>query len=293
MANLVPDRYRQVALAASPVPLPDFPAYVRGREAYRRTRYIVARRGTELGVVEVTKASDEPLFSPIIEAKLLASPAETAFVDDADTDVGVPSQLAATALRCAPQARCVVMQGRYEHVNFILDPQPLRINVAEVVPPRPAKLLDQARRVLDVADDLPPIELVPVLFDIAELARTKPAARYLFPCRSSGLDVGGAEIAFLDERPPLAEWVLVAPERSEQIHDWFYGEPPTGLVHICPRDLARDVVGPTLTKCSLLEETIEQDGDHVAVPWGASLAHVRTGLEMLVGIAAAIPATAR
>ena len=292
MANLVPDRYRQVALADSPVPLPDFPAYLRGREAYRRTRYIVARRGTELGVVEVIKASDEPLFSPIIEAKLLVPPAETAFVEDADTDVGVPSQLAATALRRAPQARCVVMQGRYEHVNFILDPKPLRINVAEVVPPQPAKLLDQARRVLDVADDLPPIELVPVLFDIAELARTKPAARYLFPCRSSGLDVGGADIAFLDQRPPLAEWVLVAPERSEQIHDWFYGEPPAGLVHICPRDLARDVEGPTLTKCSLLEETIEQDGDHVAVPWGASLAHVRTGLEMLVGIAAEIPATA-
>jgi hypothetical protein len=185
------------------------------------------------------------------------------------------------------------MQGRYEHINFILDPRPLRINVAEVVPPEPAKLLDQAQRVVDVADDLPPIELVPMLFDIAALARAEPAERYLFPCRSSGLDAGGAEIAFLDQRPPLADWVLVAPERSEQIHQWFYGKPPAGFVQICPRELSRDVSGPTLTKCSLLEEDIEQDGDHVVVPWGASLGHVRTALEMLVRIAAAAPAGAR
>jgi hypothetical protein len=293
MANLVPDRYRQVALAESPVPLTEFPAYLHGREAYRRTRYIVARRGSDVGVVEVTKASDEPLFSPIVGAELIAPPAETVFVEDAPTDVGVPSQLAAAALRLAPHARCVVIQGRYEHVSFIRDPRPLRINVAEVVPPTPAKLLDQAQRVVDVADDLPPIELVPVLFDIAALARATPAEHYLFPCRSSGLNVGGAEVDFLDQRPPLAPWVLVAPERSEQIHQWFYGEPAAGIVDICPQNLSREIAGPTLTKCSLLEEDIEQDGDHVTVPWGASLAHVRTGLEMLVRIAAAAPVGAR
>ena len=284
MSNLVPDRYRQVALATSPVPLRDAASYFRGREAYRRTRYIVTRHGAEVVVIAVTKADDAPLFSPIVDAVPLASPSETAFVEDPEVDVGVPTQLAAAAGRLAPGARCVVVKGRYEHVSFILDPRPLRVRVVEIVPPEPAKLLDQARRVLDVADDLPPIELVPALFDIGELARSTPASHYVFPCRSSGIHVGAADIAFLDERPPRGDWVLVGPERSVEIHRWFYGDDPEAVVDICPRDLSRDLEGPILTKCSLLEETIEKDGDHVVVPWGASLAHVHDGLAMLAGV---------
>lgn len=285
MGTFWPDRYREVALTSAPVELADMPAFLHGREAYRRTRYIVARKAAEVAVIEVAKESEQPLFSPIVDAKLLAPPNETLFVEDSAADVGVPSQLAAAALRLAPGKRCVVVQGRYEHVNFMLEPSLLRVSVVEIVPPGPAKLLDQARRVLDVADDLPPIELAPVLFDIGELARETPAPRYLFPCRSSGLDVGGAEVAFLDERPPRKDWVLVGPERSREIHRWFYDREPQASVDICPHDLARGIQGLVLTKCSLLEETIEHDGEQVVVPWGATLGHVRAALEILAGVA--------
>lgn len=285
-SNLIPERYRQVALADPPVSLEEVPGYLRGREAYRRTRYIVAQHEGSVGVVEVSKVSEQPLFSPIVDARLLASPAETAFVEDADVDVGVPSQLAAAALRLAPGIRCVVVKGRYEHVNFILDPRPLKVRVVEIVPPEPAKLLDQARRVLEVADDLPPIELVPQLFDIGDLARHTPSSRYVFPCRSSGIDVGGADVTFLDQRPPHADWVLVGPERSLEIHHWFYGEGPRSVVDVCPHNLRGSMTGPTLTKCSLLEEVIERDGEAVVVPWGASLRHVHDGLAMLAGLRA-------
>ena len=282
MSNLMPDRYRQVALATAPGTVAKAPSYFLGREAYRRTHYIVVRNGPEVGFVNVTKASDEPLFSPIVVAELLASPSETAFVEDPEVDLGVPSQLAAAAIRLAPGMRCVVVKGRYEHVSFILDPKPLKVQVVEIVPPEPAKLLDQARNVLAVAEDLPPIELVPALFDIGELARLTPASHYVFPCRSSGIDAGAAEVSFLDERPARADWVLVGPERSEQIHRWFYGDAPKAVVDICPRNLSHEMTGLVLTKCSLLEETIERDGDNVVVvPWGASLKHVHDALAML------------
>ena len=86
----------------------------------------------------------------------------------------MPTQLARAAAGHAPGARCVIVRGRYGHVSFILDPAPIRVRVLEVVPPWPPKLVDQLSRVLDLAEDLPPVELVPDLVDLRDLARPRP-----------------------------------------------------------------------------------------------------------------------
>jgi hypothetical protein len=54
---------------------------------------------------------------------------------------------------------------------------------------------------------------------------------------------------------------------------------------MCPRELAGDVDGPTLTKCCLLEDRVEREGALVVVPWGASLAEVKEGLGAVVAAA--------
>jgi hypothetical protein len=312
LSNLVPTHYRSVSVADVDVALDaaSLAGWFLGREAYRRTGYIVARHGGAGALISVTKASGEALFSPIVSVDVVAGPDECALVESPETDVGIPTQLAAAAETLAPGARCVVVTGRYRHVSFILEPAPLPVRVVEVAPPLPAKLLDQAQRLLAVAEELPPLTLVPQVFDLTELAAAEPASRYLFPCRGSGAAPLRAEIAYLDERPPRQSWVLVGCARSRQLHRWFYGpygpgapgeavgEGPAGspeeslgvtTVDMCPRQLARAgwPAGPTLTKCCLLEEGIERDGEVVVVPWGASLDEVRAGLQEVARIAAA------
>ena len=78
-------------------------------------------------------------------------------------------------------------------MSFIVDPRPVRIVVRDVVPPEPAKLADQARRVVEVLDDLAPVELVPQPVHLAELAGRRPAEHYLLPCRGSGGEGAGRE----------------------------------------------------------------------------------------------------
>jgi hypothetical protein len=175
--NLVPSQYRNVSVADVPVALEEesLRGYLLGRPVYRRTRYLVARHGGASAVVEVGKESEAPLFSPVTEVSVIARPDETAVVDAPDTDTAVPTQLAQVAAREAPGARCVIVHGRYGHVSFILDPAPIRIGVLEVVPPWPPKLADQLSRVLELAEDLPPVELVPSLVDLDALAATRPA----------------------------------------------------------------------------------------------------------------------
>ena len=286
--NLVPSQYRNVSVADVPAALDEesLRAHLLGRPVYRRTRYVVARRGGASALVEVSKESEVPLFSPVIEMSVLARPDETAFVDAPETDTAVPTQLARVAAEQAPGARCVIVRGRYGHVSFILDPAPIRIGVVEVVPPWPPKLADQLSRVLDLAEDLPPVELVPHLVDLDALAATRPAEHYLFPCRAGQPAAAeparvAAEVSYLDEIPERAPWTLVGCARSRSIHDWFYGG-DVPMVDMCPRRLADKCTGsmPVITKCCLLEDRVAQDPGLVVVPWGASLAQIREGLRL-------------
>ena len=283
--NLVPRRYRSVSVAEVPSLAPEaLREHFLGREAYRRTEFVVARSGGNLALLRVGKGSEDPLFSPITEVEVLAGPEECALVEDAEVDTAIPTQLGRAALDRAPGARCVVVQGRYQHISFILDPAPIPVRVTEVAPPHPAKLVDQVRRVLDVAEDLPPIDLRPEEIDIVGLATTRPSPRYLYPCRGAGVAPPGAEVAYLDQRPPKEDWVLVGCERSAQIHRWFYGE-DAPYVEMCPRELTEPSEVPTLTKCCMLEFGVERDGNVVVVPWGASLEEIREGLRVLMEVA--------
>ncbi len=294
--NLVPAQYRQVSVAEVPVALREdgLRAYLTGRPVYRRTRYVIARHGAASAVAEVSKESEQPLFSPVTSVTMLARPDETAVVDAPETDTAVPTQLARVAGDHAPDARCVIVRGRYGHVSFILDPAPIRVRVLEVVPPWPPKLVDQLTRVLDLAEDLPPVELVPELIDLRELAGSRPASHYLFPCRAGQGDPGrqhpGVRVSYLDEIPGREPWTLVGCARSRAIHDWFYGD-DVPMADMCPRNLAargeRNGAGPLLTKCCLLEDRVASDGGMVVVPWGASLAQIRDGLRVAVAARAA------
>ncbi len=46
--------------------------YLAGRPVYRRTRYLVARRGDACAVAEVSKESERPLFSPVTGLTMIA-----------------------------------------------------------------------------------------------------------------------------------------------------------------------------------------------------------------------------
>ena len=152
-----------------------------------------------------------------------------------------------------------MVQGRFAHVSFIIDPVPLRVTVREVVPPYPPKLLDQAQRVLGLAETLPPMELVPdvVEFDLARAGQYGHQLPAALPGRWRLHR--GATVRYLDERPAARAWLLLGCERSEQIHECFYGE-RAPQVDICPRS-GPAASGATLAKCCLLETHNEVDAD--------------------------------
>jgi len=286
--NTITRPYRGLSVQEVEVPLTelDLVPFLLGRAVYRRTDFLVLRKGSETAVVAVRKASTEPLFSPVVEVRVLAVPEQVVSIDSPDTDVGNATALARAALaHRRAGARAYVVKGRYEHVNFIWEPAPVRIRVTEVVPPEPAKLFALAEQVVAFDEDLPPIDLVLDAVDIRDLAVANPAPRYLLPCRGSGVDLAG-EVAFLDTRPgERQDWLMIGCERSLQFHRHFYGDEPP-RTDICPRRRARaSDSAPTLAKCCLLERGVEVDDSTAVVPWGSNLDEIRSALRRLTGVA--------
>jgi hypothetical protein len=260
-------------------------AFLLGREVYRRTEYLVLHRGKSAAFVAVRAASREPLFSPVVDVRVLAGPDRTVWIDDPQTDVGNATAVAKTAAKHRQEgALAYVVKGRYEHINVIWRPKPVRIRVTEVVPPEPPKLYAMAEQVIGFDEDLPPIELVLDAVDVRALAATHPADHYLLPCRGSGIDLPGA-VSFLDTRPAVREdWLLIGCDRSRQFHQHFYGEEPP-RIDLCPK--ARTQTGGlTLTKCCLGERGVELADGLAVVPWGSNLDEVRHAIRSLCGLPA-------
>lgn len=284
--NALTRPYRGLSVQEVDIPLGDESAildYLVGRDAYRRTEWLLLGNGDQHALVEIRKESNEPLMSPIIEALVLAGPDRTVWIDEPGTDVGnATAMAAAAALSGRTDADAFAVKGRYEHVNAIWRPTPVRIVVTEVVPPEPAKLLEMARQAVAFDDELPPIDLVLDAVDIRHIAADNPAQQYLLPCRGSGVDLP-APVAFLDTRPAGSDdWLLIGCERSMQFHRDFYGTDPR-QVDLCPHRRSRRLAESTLvlTKCCLLERGVEQHGNEMVVPWGSTLDEVRLALRMM------------
>jgi hypothetical protein len=270
--NFIARPYRGVSVQDAPgLDEAALRSWLIGRRVYRRTEFVVAVCGGSYAVVQVEHPVGDDVLAPVSGLRVLARPEEVAFVVDPSVDTGNASQMARSA---RAGARVTVVQGRFEHVNFIVDPAPRRVRVLEVVPPEPPKLLEMARAVVDYDEDLPPIELAFEPIDLRELARGD--GRFMYPCRCSGL-----EGEFLDAGPPeLGDWTLVGCERSRQIHVALYAAEPAERIEFCPRVVAT-AGGPTLLKCCLFERGVRREGASVVVPWGAALEEVRAALHDL------------
>lgn len=255
------------------------------REAYRRTEFIVLRgNGGTTAVVRIDCRAREALFNRITAVEWLAGPDDCAYVVRPDVDTANATALAEVASSAGGAASVCVVEGRYQHVNFIVRATPVEVRLVDVVPPTPSRLLDLARQAVAIDEDLPPVRLVPELLEVRTLAGGTHDEHYVLPCQGAGVDLPG-RLDYLDQRPARADWTLVGCERSRQLHRWFYGDEPDRQVELCPDRLTpAGADAPTLLRCCLLERGLRVDGQRAVVPWGANLAEVQTALRALTGI---------
>ena len=293
--NFICRPYRGVSVQHWTEPLEEGPVkeVLLSREGYRRTEFIVLRRDDAAALVRIDFAAREALFNPITSVEWVAGPSDCAYVVRPDVDTANATALADVASSVGSPAVCVV-EGLYQHVNFIVRARPLEVHLIDVVPPGPPRLLDLARQAITIDEDLPPVRLVPELLDVRTLAGeasddprgsgVSPEEHWVLPCQGAGVDLPGT-VDYLDQRPARADWTLVGCERSRQLHRWFYGDEPDRQVELCPDRLTPAGSGPrTLLRCCLLERGIRVERQRAVVPWGTNLSEVQSALRALTGV---------
>ena len=187
--NAITFPYRGLSVQDTDLPLTAdaIESWLLGREIYRRTEYLVLRNGAQAALVGLRADNREPLFTPVVQARMLSGPDTTVWIDDRNTDVGNATALARAALAHRRDgALAYVVCGRFEHVNFIWRPAPISVHVTEVIPPDPPKLFAMAEQAVAFDEELPPIDLLLDAVDIRRLAADHPAERYLLPAGAAG-----------------------------------------------------------------------------------------------------------
>jgi hypothetical protein len=291
--NFICRPYRGVSVQHWPGPLAEeaVKETLLSREAYRRTEFVVLRGDDgATALVRVLCAAQEELFNPIVAVEWLGGPDDCVYVVRHDVDGANATALAEVALgdgdgdgAAGARPSICVVEGRYQHVNFIVRANPLVVRLVDVVPPEPPRLLDLARQAIAIDDELPPVKLDADLLDVRALAAAAPDDHYLLPCQGAGLDLPGT-VDYLDQRPARADWTLVGCERSRQFHRWFYGGDADRQVELCPDRLTPAEAGDgprTLLRCCLIERGIRVEGRRAVVPWGTNLSEVQAALRAL------------
>jgi hypothetical protein len=284
MNNLVPLPYSRIAVQRLEAGLDEasIRAFLRDKDVWFETDYVVFRREGECAVATIKKTTARNSFCRIDCVEVLSQADRTRWIDDASVDTGNPSALAERARAAGIAAsETLVVNGMYEHVNFIHCPQPLVIDVFDLSPPEPPRLLDMTRRLL-AHRDFPAIVLNAHVQSIPALARDVTKT-LLFPCAISELKRTTGAL-YLDERPPRQDWVLVGCARSQQIHRHFYGD-DCPRIDLCPRHVFDVPGGLALMRCCMVEKRVERSGRVAFVPWGADLSLIEEALRTLLDVA--------
>ena len=162
--NTITRPYRGLSVQEVDTPLTPaaIGALLRSREIYRRTAYLVLRQ----------RRRDRAGRGPPGRSRAAVLPGGRAAraVRPGAPQPGSPTRRPTWATpprwpRVASEHQrdgmlAYVIQGKFEHVNFIWRPAPVQIRVTEVVPPHPPKLLAMAEQVVGYDEDLPPVELI-------------------------------------------------------------------------------------------------------------------------------------
>jgi len=249
-----------------------------GRKVYTRTDYMVLRREEEYAVVAVHKKSGKELFLPIEAIDIISLPENTVFVRDLSIDVINPSALLRLSKRYPEKT--VVVEGMFNHLNFVHKLEGLPLRVIDDVPPSPSKLSVLVEMALASGFlDMPIIPEV-VNLDIVSYLPQVRTEGVMFPCRVSGIKTE-MPIYFLDDAPKLEhEVTLIGCHLSKRIFESIYKKEPA-FINICPLDHVPDGDVPTIVKCCKIKNGFREEGNTRCVPWGATVPEVVEAIKSL------------
>ncbi len=244
---------------------------MKGKKAYVRSDYLVLRNGEQHAVLALEKSKELGLFRPVLGYEVISYPEDTVFIRDPDMDILNPSAL--LELSMAHPGKTLVVEGVFNHINFVHGLKPLHLRVLDNIPPAPSKLSCLVRQAMASGFlDLPILPHV-VDIDMQDKVDEVETEAVMFPCIVSGLEAD-KPVYFLDQAPELEhEVTLIGCHLSQRIYESLYRE-EVPFINVCPDDFVPEDGMPTIIKCCKIKEGHKIEGNVAKVPWGATVPEV-------------------
>ncbi|TET91070.1 MAG: hypothetical protein E3J35_03590 [Methanomassiliicoccales archaeon] len=254
---------------------------LKGKKAYKRTRYVVLNNKKQHAVVELKKKETKALFNEILSTRIISLPKDTAYVEDPDVDVLSVPLLARRASRSKKDT--VVVKGIFEHVSFVHKLRFREIRVVDLVPPFPSKLTTLVEMALKTEEIETPVRIIEELIDIRKLAKRVRTKEILFGCEAGGVRIPKKKCLYIDQNPEIADATIVGCDLTKRVAKQLYGK-ELPFVDICPKSLVKKSKIPTLIKCCELQTSgFDKEGKIAMVPWGAKVSDVVGAMKYLLG----------
>ena len=259
---------------------------LKGKKAYKRTRFIALNNGEEWAVVRIEKDQEEEIFGTIINVDVLSLPHSTMYYEDNELNVLSPTMMAEKANEMGCET--LIVKGKFEHVSFIHKENMQPLLVYEVVPPQPPKLVELVKSAIHVGNVKKPVKMMFNIMDLTELAKKSERDIIVFPCKASSL-IDERKTLYLDELPELSQGeslkvALVGCDLSLRIFKEHYNFEPE-FHNFCPQKWAEKESSETkaIVKCCQVKEGHLFSKNIAVVPWGATQREVEDAINHLLG----------
>ena len=256
-----------------------------GKLVYWKTRYLLLTSRDEWAIIKV-RSEGSGLFRQVSQIDIIVLPKDIEYVENSLLNVLSVSTMAQVASKTSKRA--VIVKGAFDHVSFILGETAIVLNVYDVVPPKPSKLIDLTEKTLARESIDRPIILIPKILDLHTLVSPKDEV-VMLPCRTSGVNLkqSNQRVLFLDEAPTLSRSeaksvTLVGCDLSRKVFTSHYGVLPK-FRNICPKKWALKESSDELSLClcCLEDSDFKREGNLLVLPWGVTSKQVEAAVKSL------------
>lgn len=287
---MFPKHCREVSLKRVSFPLTRDEIIKRsvGKKVYAVTKYVILTDGNDWSVLKIKKSQNLGLFKRINKIEIMSFPEETGYVEDSTIDVLNLSAMAKLADK--ERKETLVVKGKFEHLSFICNAKYLILEVYDIVPPNPPKLVELVERALSIGRIEKAIKVVVEILDLNILTQGITTSFTMFPCYMSDLK-SRKNTLFLDQAPDLSSIgvnniTLIGCDLSLRIFSSMYNKKPA-FINMCPktRNINKKLINMCITRCcTILNKPYERIGNVAYVPWGAKISNVEEAILDLVNL---------
>jgi len=273
----------------------------RNKKVYFSSEYLVLynKKTDNATIIRVRK--EEPLdktndnfsFMRKVEGIEVLSKAEDTAIIRSKINPLSNSEILTVAHEIARRKRVkgVVFFGKYDHVNFAIVPEKVpTINVIDVVPPYPSRLLESLKTIRKTQLDIPvsfKFKRINILKIARELTKKFRPSLLVLPCSASGIPevLNGSKVVFLDKKFDVKndKIVLIGCKVSKEVFSENFPGKRFIFYNICPRK--HKVDGYFITRCCLKNKTgpLMING-HLGytVHWGDGYEEILTALDNIL-----------